>query len=83
MYALSMILRVLLVLFHCFQFIVSSTGGLYYSLVLAVLLIGVQLYSPAAFVQTFKFSPNGVAVAGTVLWMIIAVMEFPMNDHPT
>jgi len=76
---MSFLGRVFLIIFHAFQFIISISGALYFSLVVAILLIGVQIYQPEEFLKTFKVGPKKVALIGTIIWLVIAVAEFPLD----
>ena len=72
--------RVLLIIFHSFQFIISISGALYFSLVVAIVLIGFQIYPPQDFLKTFKVGPKKVALVGTIIWLVIAIAEFPLES---
>jgi len=72
--------RVFLIIFHAFQFIVSISGALYFSLVVAISLIGVQVYPPEGFLKTFRIGPKKVAFIGTIIWLVIAIAEFPLES---
>ena len=71
--------RIFLIIFHSFQFIVSISGALHFSLVVAIALIGVQIYPPKDFFKTFKIRPKKVAFIGTIIWLVIAISEFPLE----
>lgn len=71
----GVIVRVVLFLFHLSQAVISFTAGIYVSGVIGATLMGGQLYDPEIFRSLFKVSPWIVSVVGSVLWLVVVIME--------
>jgi len=68
-------IRVILLIFHLGQAVTSFTAGIYISGVIGAALMGAQLYSPVTFRSLFKVNPWIVSAVGSVLWLIVAIVE--------
>lgn len=67
--------RVALIVFHVFQYLVTWSAGLALSSIVAALLIGAQVLPRDHFIKTFKVRPMLVSQFGSLVWMLVAFLE--------
>jgi len=68
-------IRVALICFHIFQYLVTWSAGLVLSSIIAALLIGAQVLPRDHFIKTFKVRPMQVSQFGSLVWMLTAFLE--------
>lgn len=76
------LLRVLALIFHLFQTVISITAGLYVSAVVGAFLFGVYMYDFKTIQRLFHANPLVISGVGSIAWFAAAVVETSMLDSP-
>lgn len=72
-------LRVALILFHVFQYLVTASAGLSLASIIAALMVGAQILPREHFLKTFKVQPLRVSQYGSLVWMAVAFLEMSLR----
>ncbi len=67
--------RIGLICFHVFQYLVTWSAGLPVASVIAALLIGAQVLPREHFLKTFRVNPMRVSQLGSLVWIAVAYAE--------
>lgn len=75
MQSLKFVAKVLFIIFHMTQGLVSMSGSFWISTVIASTLLGFHLYNADEFRKRFKISPWIVSLVGSILWFGVLLIE--------
>lgn len=75
MQSLKFVAKILLIIFHITQGLVSMSGSFWVSTVIASTLVGFHLYNADEFRKRFKASPWLASLLGSILWFGVLLIE--------
>jgi hypothetical protein len=76
---LQWVVRIALVFFHAFQYVVSASSGSVISQGLAAVLAGTHILPPEFVKERFRVRPLMVSLVGSFIWFMVLVLEFAIR----
>jgi len=76
---MNMIFKIFAIIVHIFQSLVSGTANLNFSLIVAATLIGIYVFDFKTFKKLFLVPQWAVSCVGSVVWLVVAVIEIPIE----
>jgi hypothetical protein len=73
--SLKFVAKILLIIIHITQGLISMSGAFWISTVIASILVGSHLVSVEDFRNRFRISPWLVSLLGSILWFGVALVE--------
>ncbi len=77
---MNIIFKVSAIIVHLFQSVVSGTANLNFSLIIAATLIGIYVFDLKTFKKLFFVPQWAVSCVGSVVWLVVAVIEMPIDQ---
>jgi len=77
---MNIIFKVFAIIVHIFQSLVSGAANLNFSLVIAATLIGMYVFDLKTFKKLFLVPRWVASCVGNVVWLILAVIEIPIEQ---
>jgi len=72
----KIVFRVVMIIFHLFQAVISITANAYISAVIGAFLLGAYLNDHETIKRLFYAKPIVISIVGSIVWFLIVVVEF-------
>lgn len=72
--------KVFAIIFHLVQALISDSAELYFSFTVAVILVGIYVFDIRTFKKLFLVPQWAVSCVGSVVWLVVAVIEIPIDQ---
>ena len=77
---MTMIFKLFAILVHMFQGSVSYSADLYFSSIIAALLVGIYVIDLRTFKKAFLLPQWAISCVGSIVWLVVAMIEVPIDQ---
>lgn len=78
---MNILFKVFAIIMHMIQAFISDNLELYFSFAIAVISLGAYVFDTKSFKRLFLVPQWGVSLVASIVWLIIAVIETPINQR--
>ncbi len=76
---INLIFKVFAIIVHIIQAFVSDSAELYFSFTIAIILLGSYMFDIRTFKKLFLVPQWGASFFGSIVWLIVAIIEMPID----